>query len=108
MTERCPACANRLEREPGFFLGAYFLNFCLTQAVLGTWIVVAFALTLPDPPIGLILAGATAICIGVPLLGYPFARTTWSALHLALAPLDPDEEADAAVHRFERGDAGSP
>lgn len=105
MAERCPSCANRLEREPGFFLGAYFLNLCLTQAVLSAWIVLAFALTLPDPPIVLILAGAAAICVGVPLVGYPYAKTTWSALHLALAPLDPDEEADAAAYRFERGDA---
>lgn len=106
LRERCPRCANRLEREPGFFLGAYFLNFCAMQAVLGTWIVVTFALTLPDPPMPLIVTGAVVITIVMPLLGYPFSKTTWSALHLAMAPLDPDEEADAAVHRFERGDAG--
>ncbi|MCU1485475.1 MAG: hypothetical protein JWN67_2221 [Actinomycetia bacterium] len=105
LRERCPRCAAHLEREPGFFLGAYFLNFCLMQAVLGTWIVVAFALTLPDPPMPLILGVAIAICVVLPIVGYPFSKTTWAAIHLAMAPLEPDEEADAAVYRFERGDA---
>ena len=108
LRERCPRCAARLEREPAFFIGAYFLNFCLMQAVLGAWIVAAFALTLPDPPMPLILGVAVAICVIVPIVGYPFAKTTWAAIHLGMAPFEPDEEADAAVFRFERGDAGEP
>lgn len=106
MAERCPACATRLEREEGFFLGAYFLNLCLVQAVLGLWITVAFAVTWPDPPIPLILGVAALLCVVVPLVGYPYSKTTWAALHLAMAPLEPAEQADAAAHRFERGDAG--
>ena len=98
-------CANRLEREPGFFLGAYFLNICLTQTALALWIAGAFALLWPDPPLLLILVGAAVVAVVVPIVGYPFAKSTWAALHLALAPLDPDEEADAAAFRFERGDA---
>jgi uncharacterized protein (DUF983 family) len=105
LRERCPRCANRLEREPGFFIGAYFLNFCLMQTVLGAWIAAAFALTLPHPPMPLIIGGAVAIAVVLPVVGYPFSKTTWAALHLAMAPLDPDEEADAAAFRFERGDA---
>ena len=105
MVERCPKCALLLEREPGFFLGAYFLNFCVTEALLGLWMVVSFSLTLPDPPMPLILGVGAAICILWPLVGYPFSKTTWAALHLAMQPLDPDEEADNAAFRFERGDA---
>ena len=105
MVERCPHCALHFEREPGFFLGAYFINFCVTEAVLGAWMAVAFALTLPDPPMALILVVGAAICILVPLIGYPYSKTTWAALHLAMAPLAPDEEADNAAFRFERGDA---
>jgi hypothetical protein len=55
-----------------------------------------------------ILGVALALCIAVPLLGYPFAKTTWLAIHHALGGPEPDEEADAAAHRFERGDAGPP
>jgi uncharacterized protein (DUF983 family) len=108
MAERCPRCCERLEREPGFFLGAYFVNFCVTEAVLALWILVAFALTLPDPPVATIVVGGLVISIVMPLIGYPFSKTTWAALHLAMAPLDPDEEADAAAFRFERGDAEPP
>jgi len=105
MAERCLACGTRLEREPGSFLGAYFLNFCVTEVVLGAWIAAAFALTLPDPPMAFILGGSLAICVVVPLVGYPFSKTTWAALHMLMAPLEPEEEADAAAFRFERGDA---
>lgn len=107
LAERCPVCAARLEREPGFFLGAYFLNICLTQGLLVALLAGTFALT-RDPPVVPLLGVGAAICILVPVLAYPFTKTTWAALHLAMAPLEPDEEADAAAHRFERGDAGPP
>ena len=107
LAERCPSCAARLEREPGFFLGAYFLNICVTQAALVVLLGTTFAITRDPPVVPLLVAGA-AICLVVPVLAYPFAKTTWAALHLAMAPLEPDEEADAAAHRFERGDAGPP
>ena len=29
MKERCPTCGVRFEREPGFFVGAYFINFAV-------------------------------------------------------------------------------
>lgn len=108
LRERCPTCGTRLEREPGGFLGAYFLSFCLTEGLLGLWIFAAFALTLPDPPTVAIAVVGLTLCTAVPLLVYPYSKTTWLAIHLAMAPLDPDEEADAAAFRFERGDAGPP
>lgn len=106
LAERCPRCALRLEREPGAFLGAYFLNICLVQLALAVWAGVGFWLTHPDPPMPVLLAGAAAIAVVVPLLGYPFAKTVWLAIHQAMGEPEPDEQADAAAHRFERGDAG--
>lgn len=108
LAERCPRCALRLEREPGAFLGAYFLNLCLVQLVVCAWLGIAFALTLPDAPLVPILVVSLVLCVAVPLLGYPFAKTTWLAIHHALGGPEPEEEADAAAHRFERGDAGPP
>jgi len=32
------------------------------------------------------------------LITYPFAKTTWAAIDLATRPLDPVEEAEAALH----------
>ena len=34
----------------------------------------------------------------LPVITYPFAKTTWTAIDLAARPLEPVEEADAAVH----------
>jgi uncharacterized protein (DUF983 family) len=105
MVERCPGCSMRLEREPGGFLGAYCINFFVTEVVLGIWLVAAFSITHPDEPMALIAGVAVAICVVVPLLGYPFSKTTWLAIHLAMGPLEPDEEADRAAHHFEQEDS---
>ena len=105
MFERCPGCGIRFEREEGFFLGVYFINIFITQLVVIAFIAVAFALTLPDSPTPAILAGALLLAVLVPVVIYPWCRTGWAAVHLAMQPLEPEEEADAAVFRFERGDA---
>lgn len=106
MEERCPGCGMRFEREEGFFLGVYFFNVVITQGALMAYIGSVFALTLPDPPMAAIVAGAVAIAVTTPLICYPVSRTLWAAVHLGMQPLEPDEQADAAVFRFERGDAG--
>ena len=105
MVERCPGCGMRFEREEGFFLGVWFLNILLTQAVLMAYVAIAFVWTLPDPPMAAILAGAVAIAVLVPVALYPGCRTLWAAVHLGMQPLEPEEQADAAAFRFERGDA---
>lgn len=105
MVERCPRCGMRFSREEGFFIGALFVNFAVTEAVLFAWLVASFLLTLPDAPIAVIAAGAVAVCVIVPLVCYPFSKTIWAAIHLAMEPLDEAEQADAAAYRFERGDA---
>ena len=108
MVERCPGCGMRFEREEGFFLGVYFLNITLTQLVLMAYVAAAFVWTLPDPPMAAILAGAAAIAVAVPVALYPACRTLWAAVHLGMQPLEPEEQADAAAFRFERGDAAPP
>lgn len=105
MAEHCPGCAMRFEREEGFFLGAYFVNIVITQTAIVAYVSVAFALTLPDAPLAPILAGAVLIAVAVPLLCYPLSKTLWSAVHLLMQPLEPEEQAEAAARRFERGDA---
>lgn len=104
MVEHCPGCGMRFEREEGFFLGVYFVNITLTQSAVMAFVAVAFALTLPDAPLGTILAGALGLAVVVPLACYPVSRTLWVAMHLVMQPLEPAEQADAAALRFERGD----
>jgi hypothetical protein len=108
MVERCPGCGMRFEREEGFFLGVWFLNLLLSQLAVIAYVAVAFAVTLPDPPMAAVLAGAVVVCVVVPVVAYPVCRALWTAVHLGMQPLEPAEQADAAAFRFERGDAGAP
>src|SRR5690606_8923938 len=34
MKERCPTCGLLFEREPGFFVGAYLINFAIVEGLL--------------------------------------------------------------------------
>jgi uncharacterized protein (DUF983 family) len=106
MQERCPGCGMKFEREEGFFIGAVFVNLVLAELTLFAFIAIAFALTLPDPPTVAIAAGGIVIAVLLPIATYPYSKSVWAAIHLAMTPLDPDEQADAAAWRFERGDAG--
>jgi hypothetical protein len=38
------------------------------------------------------------VAVVVPIVFYPFSYTIWAAVDLAMRPLDPAEQADAAAH----------
>lgn len=84
MVERCPRCAYRFEREEGFFLGAYVVNLVVTQIALVVTIVVSFVLTVPDPPVARLAAIGVAVGVTVPIVFYPFSKTVWTAIDLAM------------------------
>jgi hypothetical protein len=96
MRERCPGCDHCFEREEGFFLGAYVINFIVTGVVLSLAVFVpAIALFVSRPgrsPLPLIVAGLAAAVV-VPVVFYPFSKTIWSAIDLAMRPLDDKERA---------------
>jgi uncharacterized protein (DUF983 family) len=108
MKEHCPTCATKFEREEGFFVGALFVNFAITEVVMFTYIAVAAIITIPHPDVTVLITGSAVICVVLPVLLYPFSKTIWFAIHVAMQPLDPQEEAEAAAVRFERGDAPTP
>jgi uncharacterized protein (DUF983 family) len=86
LKEHCPTCGHRFQRgdEEAFFLGAMALNIGLTEGFLGVLVAVSFAVTLPDPPIGLLLAIAVPLMIVAPIVFYPFSRTLWAAVDLVM------------------------
>jgi uncharacterized protein (DUF983 family) len=102
LADRCPTCGHRFERkaEEGFFLGAYTLNIALVLTLLSIDLF-AYGLAtgelLAVPPWTLVVA-AVVIAVAVPLLGYPFSKTTWSAIDLAMHPQEPIEQAEAVAH----------
>jgi uncharacterized protein (DUF983 family) len=91
MKPRCPRCGMRFEREEGFFLGAFTVNFGVMLLSLALFIGIGLALTLPDPPPGKLALGGMIVGVVVPIFFYPFSRTFWSAIDLIMKPLEPAE-----------------
>ena len=102
MVERCPGCGYRFEREEGFFLGAFVVNFGMMLVALAAFIAVTVVLTLPDPPIGLLATAGAVFMVVWPVLTYPFSKTVWAAIHLVMEPLEPYEVAEAHVYLTNR------
>ena len=80
MVADCPGCGLHFEREEGFFLGAYTINFVATEFVVILLIIVGFATTLPHAPIGKLIAIGLGLTVLFPVLGYPFSKTVWTAI----------------------------
>ena len=97
MKPRCPRCGMCFEREEGFFLGAFVVNFGVMLITLAVFIGVGVAVTLPDPPPGKLALGGMAVGVLVPILFYPMSRTFWSAIDLIMKPLEPQEIESAAT-----------
>lgn len=98
MEERCPTCGYLFEREPGFFVGAYFINFVIVEGFLFVMLMGFIGWKDQHPDAGMGLAIVIGLFIGLvgPLLFYPFSRTIWSAVDLLMTPLDVDEIVAAA------------
>lgn len=96
--ERCPTCGYLFEREPGFFVGAYLINFAIVEGFLFV-LMMAFVVWKDQNPEGSVVpAVAVGVAIGVvgPVLFYPYSRTIWSALDLLMTPLEVAEIVAAA------------
>ena len=101
MVERCPGCGYRFQREEGFQLGGYVINFGVTEGlvclVVAGYIIAASAN--PDVAIWPVVVGGFAAAVVTPIVFFPFSRTIWAAFDLALTPLDVVEQAEAETAR---------
>lgn len=98
MRDRCPSCGFLFEREPGFFVGAYLINFAIAEGLLFVLLMGFVFWKSAHPEAGLVLPLTIGLAIGVvgPMFFYPYARTIWSAIDLAMTPLELDEIVAAA------------
>lgn len=99
MKDRCPTCGMRFEREPGFFVGAYLINLAISIVALFLLCMGLVAVLASDSDAdyaGFLVVGLV-IALGAPVFCYPYSRTIWSAIDLAMTPLEPTEEAEAAT-----------
>lgn len=91
MAPSCPGCGLVFRRSPGHWLGSWFLNVLLVQAVLVVGITIVVAVTWPDRPGWAIYSGCVAAALVVPVLVFPFTRTVWTAIDLIMRPLEFDD-----------------
>lgn len=91
MLESCPRCGLTFERVPGHYVGALGMNTVVTFGLLLATIVGAMVLTWPDIPFVPTMVAALAVAGLTPLLFYPFSKTLWTAIDLAMRPLRPGE-----------------
>ena len=92
---RCPDCGLRFQRgrDEGhdYWLGAYTLNFILTEMVFALVLLVVLLLTWPEPPWRAILYGGAALMIVTPIVLYPWSKTTWLAIDLVFRPIERED-----------------
>lgn len=87
MIERCPRCDYLFAREEGFFLGAFVINFVVTEGALGIVLAVFIGLEAGGgTPLGPIIAAAVLVTVLVPIVFYPSSKTMWAAIDLAMHP----------------------
>jgi uncharacterized protein (DUF983 family) len=84
LAERCPRCGLVFEREEGAFLGSLAINYGVTGVSTIATVGVMLARSLPDPSIFTITATAILMTLFLPLLFYPFAKTTWAAIDVLM------------------------
>ena len=91
MAPSCPTCGLVFGRVPGQWLGSWFLNVCLAQTVVVLILVLGVGFTWPEPPMALISVAACVAALGVPFAFFPWSRTLWTAIDLAMRPLEFDD-----------------
>ena len=91
MVERCPSCGYLFERAEGQFIGAVGMNTIITFGLLLVVLVVGFITTSPNTPAAELAIIGVAVSVIAPIALYPFSKTTWTAVDLAMTPLEPGE-----------------
>ena len=85
LVKRCPRCGYLFDREEGFFLGAFVINFGVTEVCLGVVLAVLIGLEASGGVSLLpIYAAAVVVVVIVPIINYPFSKTTWAAIDMIM------------------------
>jgi uncharacterized protein (DUF983 family) len=91
MVEDCPRCGLHFERVEGHWIGALGINTIVSFGTLLVAVVVGVLVTLPDVDVVPVTIAAVAVAVLVPLGYYPFSKTLWTAIDVAMRPVEPDE-----------------
>ena len=92
MKDNCPSCGLILNRkESGYSLGGFWLNLLFAEGVTATLFVTTLVQTWPDPPWTLLQYGLPSLALLTPVLFYPFSKTLFLAIDLAVRPAAHEE-----------------
>lgn len=84
MKRSCPRCELPFEREPGYFIGAIYINYGLTVLLaLGGSFLLEY---LWRPPVGVQLAIWVAFCVLFPLLFFRHSKSLWLSFEYFVNP----------------------
>jgi len=85
--EHCPSCGLHLERgEPGYIVGAATFNIIVAELTFMALFIGVLVATWPSPPWRLLQWGGLALMVLMPVLFYPFSKTTFLAFDLIFRP----------------------
>ncbi len=91
MADDCPRCGLHFERIEGHWIGAIGMNTIVSFGAIGLHVAAGMILTFPEFPLLPLITSGLAVAILVPLLFFPFAKTVWTAIDIAMRPLEPHE-----------------
>ena len=91
---RCPRCNFPIHREEGHWLGAIGINTIVTFTLLFLTMVVSFLLTIEDRRAAAVLVPSFLVAGLVPVLFFGSSHTLWSAIDLAMRPVEPSDDID--------------
>jgi uncharacterized protein (DUF983 family) len=92
--ERCPRCHYPVRREEGHWIGAVGINTIVTFGLLFVTLGVGFALTWEDRQAVPIFVSCFVVAAITPLAFFGSSQTLWSAIDLAMRPLEPRDDVD--------------
>lgn len=91
MVEDCPRCGLHFERIEGHWIGAIGINTVVSFGTLFLSMTIGLIATIPDIPVAPLVALNLAVAAFVPLVFYPISKTLWTAIDIAMRPLEPHE-----------------
>lgn len=94
IVDRCPRCGFPFERIEGHWIGALGINTIVTFAAVMVAVVAAFVATYQDESAWAAVAAIVTTAVVVPIAFYPVSKTLWSAIDLAMRPLEPEDDVD--------------
>jgi uncharacterized protein (DUF983 family) len=87
MAPACASCGLQFGRgEPGYWLGAYFINLMAAETVFSALLGAVLWWTWPDPPWGALVWGLGAAMVVAPVALYPLSHTLFLAFDLLCRP----------------------